>query len=154
MFVQESGRAGRDGAKAFSLVLLPSTWEPQDDPDKDVELARDLRQDVSLPKQRERQAVHRYLRGEQCYRTSLTEHLDIAQHRRWCMTGDVLCDFCQVGHEESIPPPDRTPNSEKHTGLDVIQKQKLREHDELAQSREHLDVVRGTCLLCRARDEP
>lgn len=82
IFVQESGRAGRDSAKAYSLVLLPSTWEPQDDPNEDVELAKNLQQDVSLRKQRERKAVHRYLRGERCYRTSLTEHLDIAQYRR------------------------------------------------------------------------
>ena len=68
------------------------------------------------------------------------------------MTEDVPCDFCQSGHEESIPPPDRTLNSEKHTGLDVIQREKLRAYDELARYREHLDAVRGTCLLCRSRD--
>jgi hypothetical protein len=36
------------------------------------------------------------------------------------MTEDVLCDFCQSGHEESILPPDRTLNSEKHTSLNVV----------------------------------
>jgi ATP-dependent DNA helicase RecQ len=28
IFIQESGQAGRDGVKAYSLVLLLSTWEP------------------------------------------------------------------------------------------------------------------------------
>ena len=42
IFVQESGRAGRDSAKAYSLVLLTSTWEPQDDPNEDMRLARNL----------------------------------------------------------------------------------------------------------------
>jgi hypothetical protein len=70
------------------------------------------------------------------------------------MTEDVPCDFCQVSHKKSIPPPDRTPNSEKHTGLDVNQREKLRAHDEHARYREHLEAVRGTCLLCRARNKP
>ena len=98
--------------------------------------------------------MHRYLRGEQCYRTSLTEHLDTAEYRRWCMTEDVTCDFCPSSHTESIPLPKRAPRSRQYTGLDAIQREKLQAHDELARYREHLYAVRGTCLLCRACDEP
>ncbi len=29
IFAQESGRAGRDGLKAYSLVFLATTWKPQ-----------------------------------------------------------------------------------------------------------------------------
>lgn len=154
LFAQESGRAGRDGAKAYSLVLLPSTWEPQVCATEDEEPAKNLRYDISLRKQRERQAVHRYLRGEQCYRTSLTEHLDIASHRRWCMTEDVTCDVCPSGHVEPIPLPERAPKSKQHPGLDAVQREKLQAHDELSRYKEHLVAVRGTCLLCRACDEP
>jgi superfamily II DNA helicase RecQ len=80
LFAQESRQAGRDGAKAYLLVLLLSTWELQVYTTEDEEPAKNLRYDISLRKQRERQAVHRYLQGEQCYYTSLTEHLDIASY--------------------------------------------------------------------------
>ena len=132
LFAQESGRAGRDGAKAYSLVLLPSTWEPQPCPHEDEETAKNLRYDISLRKQKERQAVHRYLQGEQCYRTSLTEHLDIAEHRRWCMTDDVTCDFCPSSYMEPISSPGRALKSKQYTGLDAIQREKLQAHDELS----------------------
>jgi superfamily II DNA helicase RecQ len=154
LFAQESGRAGRDGAKAYSLVLLPSTWEPQFCPNEDEVTAKNLRYDTSLRKQKERQAVHRYLQGGQCYRTSLTEHLDIAEHRRWCMIEDVTCDFCPSSHAEPISLLESAPKSKEYTGLDAMQKEKLQAYDELARYREYLFAVRGTCLLCRACDEP
>jgi hypothetical protein len=69
------------------------------------------------------------------------------------MTEDVPCDFCQSSHEESILLPDRKLNSEKHTGISVIQREKLRAYNELIRYREHLDTVRSIYLLCRSRDE-
>ncbi|KAJ9629274.1 hypothetical protein H2203_001644 [Taxawa tesnikishii (nom. ined.)] len=135
-FAQESGRAGRDGMEAYSMVLLPATWQAQLEDDVDVgsEQTGSCRDDVSLRKRRDKQAVHKYLRGEQCFRTSLSEHLDLAQHRRWCMPEDVACDTA-------------------HTGLDLIQQERLQAHSELVNYRLDLASVRGTCLLCRAMDE-
>ncbi|KAJ9620298.1 hypothetical protein H2203_008063 [Taxawa tesnikishii (nom. ined.)] len=105
-FAQESGRAGRDGMEAYSMVLLPATWQAQLEDDVDVgsEQTGSCRDDVSLRKRRDKQAVHKYLRGEQCFRTSLSEHLDLAQHRRWCMPEDVACDVCKAAHEDQSQP--------------------------------------------------
>jgi superfamily II DNA helicase RecQ len=60
-FAQESGRAGRDGKQAYSLVLLPSLWEAPEGTAAAPKLP--TTHDISLSKQRERQAMHRYLEG-------------------------------------------------------------------------------------------
>jgi superfamily II DNA helicase RecQ len=79
-FAQESERAGRDGKQAYSLVLLPSSWEA---PKGSISTPRlPATYDISLGKQRERQAIHRYLEGQQCFRISLSEYLDSAEQRR------------------------------------------------------------------------
>ncbi|KAJ9618039.1 hypothetical protein H2203_009313 [Taxawa tesnikishii (nom. ined.)] len=151
----ESGRAGRDGMEAYSMVLLPATWQAQLEDDVDVgsEQTGSCRDDVSLRKRRDKQAVHKYLRGEQCFRTSLSEHLDLAQHRRWCMPEDVACDVCKAAHEDPIAASDATRRQTAHTGLDLIQQERLQAHSELVNYRLDLASVRGTCLLCRAMDE-
>ena len=57
-FAQESGRAGRDGSKAYLLVILPPTWEPQHEAAAIGQLNASSRHDLSLRKHRDRQAVH------------------------------------------------------------------------------------------------
>lgn len=76
IFGQEAERAGRDG-KAYSLVLLPSTWEAQDREESTVIGTSSSRFDIRVRKEQERRAVHKYLRSEQCYRKSLSESLDV-----------------------------------------------------------------------------
>ncbi|KAJ9619141.1 hypothetical protein H2203_008469 [Taxawa tesnikishii (nom. ined.)] len=141
----ESGRAGRDGMEAYSMVLLPATWQAQLEDDVDVgsEQTGSCRDDVSLRKRRDKQAVHKYLRGEQCFRTSLSEHLDLAQHRRWCMPEDVACDVCKAAHEDPIAASDATRRQTAHTGLDLIQQERLQAHSELVNYRLDLASVRG-----------
>lgn len=111
------------------------------------------RYDVGLRKERDRYGIHQYLRGEQCYRTSLTEHLDSTQHRRWCMPEDVPCDVCGSTHQEAIAPREVVKRVEEHTGLDLIQRDRLRAYSELARYREDLAAVQGICLLCRGREK-
>ena len=95
--------------------------------------------------------MHRYLQGRQCYRTSLSEHLDASRHRRWCMKEDIACEVCRVQHEDAIPPREARPK-DSHVGLDLIQQGRLRECLELSGYREDLAAVQGTCLLCRAME--
>ncbi|KAK5674103.1 hypothetical protein LTS10_013148 [Elasticomyces elasticus] len=152
IFAQESGRAGRDGQRAYSMVLLPATWRPQTMEDTTVNSLRvkTYREDTSLRNRHEKHTVHRYLQGEQCYRTSLTEYLDTPVYRRWCMSDDVPCDLCTIAHEEPIRPVENTQRVASNTGLNLIQQERLRTHTELAQYRLDLASVRGTCLVCKA----
>lgn len=151
IFAQESGRAGRDGKRAYSMVLLPATWQPQvtDDVPARPHNVDNYRGDTTLRKRRDKQAVHQYLQGKQCYRTSLSDYLDVAQHRRWCMPEDVPCDICRVSHTDVIDPIEKVEQDTRHTGLQLIQQERLRDHTELAQYRLDLASVTGTCLFCR-----
>lgn len=153
-FAQESGRAGRDGERAYSLVLIPSSWEASGN--RDTMQTLPATHDISLGKQRERQAMHRYLECQQCFRTSLSEYLDSPEHRRWCMADDVPCDICRQGHEEPVEPVEEDQaytNTTNFTGEALIHEARKKEYLELARYREDLLMVRGTCLLCRATGE-
>ena len=154
IFAQESGRAGRagrDGKQAYSMVLLPLTWQARTtDHRADVQTKGNHKGDRSLRKQKDKQAVHRYLQGKQCYRTSLSEYLDIARDRRWSMVEDVTCDICKVVHKDSIKQPERMEEGSVHTGLRIMQQERPRDQTELEQYRLNLANTKGICLLCRA----
>jgi superfamily II DNA or RNA helicase len=157
LFAQESGRAGRDGERAYSLVLLPSSWEASEGGASCVSLDMlPATHDISLGKHREKRAMHRYLDSQQCFRTSLSEYLDYPEQRRWCMLDDVPCDICQQSHEEPIGLPERDPRlgtTSEFTGDDMIKGRRQRKCLELARYREDLVAVRGSCLLCRAMED-
>ncbi|KAK3113149.1 hypothetical protein LTR53_009833, partial [Teratosphaeriaceae sp. CCFEE 6253] len=151
----ESGRAGCDGERAYSLVILPSEWKAMtistDGQGDGMILAT---QDESLGKLRERRAMQQDLDGRQYFRTSLSEHLDAPEHRRWCMAGEVPCDICQSGHEDTIGPNGRQQKIEtannSFTGEMMVQRARQKDLAELADYQEDLKVVRSICLLCQA----
>jgi superfamily II DNA helicase RecQ len=133
IFAQESGRAGRDGKRAYSVVLLPKTWQHQviEGPLADPQKVHNHRDDLTLRKRRDKQAAHQYLQGKQCYRTSLSDYLDVAHHRRWCMPEDVLCDVCKEAHQDVIGPAEKVEQDATHTGLQLVQQERLRAYPEL-----------------------
>lgn len=61
--------------------------------------------------------------------------------------------MCGNAHQDAIAPREVVEPREEHTGLDLIQQDRLRAYSELARYREDLAAVQGTCLLCRAREE-
>lgn len=131
-FAQESGRAGRDGQQAYSLVLLSRTWKPRATEGPGLET----------------RALHRYLLGAECRRRSLSEYLDTEVHWRSCHADeDIVCDVCSAG--PALAPPSPEPGPPLYTGGAVIQEKRRLADLELSRYREDLLVVRGTCLLCR-----
>ena len=130
-FAQESGRAGRDGQKAYSLVLLSHTWKAPAAEETMVE----------------KRALYRYLLSQDCRRTCLSEHLDTEPDWRRCQADkDVICDICRAGPAPAPSPPIPTLQS---TGSVAIQEKRRLAELELSRYQEDLLAVRGTCLLCR-----
>ena len=66
------------------------------------------------------------------------------------MAEDIACDVCKVVHADRIKQPESTEDSRVHTGLQVMQQERLREQTELEQYRLDLASVRDLCLLCKA----
>ncbi|KFY23902.1 hypothetical protein V491_02362 [Pseudogymnoascus sp. VKM F-3775] len=87
-FSQESGRAGRDGSKASSIILLRSTWAAQ----------------TSGCLSPDQEAMDVYLMQEHCSRGVLSQFLDAEADWRWCMQGEEACQVCGIGHTEARPP--------------------------------------------------
>ena len=175
-FAQESGRAGRDGAQAFSLVLLRQDWVPN-------------AKDRMLP---ERKPVYEFLDGLHCRRRILSEYLDTGSEVIFECPGGAFakCDACRRrsdfrdGHaevdrgkaREMLPEQefivddddmnfgsfefeawsdddddddDDAPTMLKHTGSVILQEKLNSAQVEFEQYERDLRCVAGTCLLCR-----
>ena len=90
-FAQESGRAGRGGGRAASIILLSAAWAP------DLSPGRALGPD--------QQAMQLYLAQQHCARGVLSQFLDAEQDWRWCMAGEEPCGVCQQQQPHATPRP-------------------------------------------------
>jgi hypothetical protein len=62
----------------------------------------------------------------------LSDYLDVVEDRRWYMLEDVPYDVCGVAHQDVIDPVEKVEQDNAHTGLQLIQQERLRAHTELA----------------------
>ena len=90
-FVQESGRAGRSGEQAKSVVY----WKPSDAP---------LKKDLSNPRDAEIAAMRRYLENDgMCRRYQLMNYFDPefahSLHQRDPL---LCCDVCVMHHNSGL----------------------------------------------------
>lgn len=152
-FTQEAGRAGRDGERAYSFVLLPRKWQVRTASGCDSEdLVRD------------RQAMERYLMGEQCFRTLLSTYLDNEQDKRQCVGDeDLLCDVCARAPVQNVSGTAREPGHETEDEGDkqgdnkawigevLIARRRSQGQADRDRYKELLLVAEGCCMLCRCR---
>jgi superfamily II DNA helicase RecQ len=136
-FSQESGRAGRDGSKASSIVLLSATWKPRLEPSLSPDEA----------------AMQLYLAQQYCSRGVLSQFLDDQPHWRWCMLGEEVCQVCKEPHHEARPLDLRfelvTPEKVAFTGPEEVLRQDYVQDQALDRYKQDLEAVAGTCLSCR-----
>lgn len=83
-FVQESGRAGRSGQRARSILLVED-WE--------VNKA-----------QGNRPALYEYVCEQVCYRTALARHMDGVFNNQTCRSEEARCTLCQARADQPPPP--------------------------------------------------
>jgi superfamily II DNA helicase RecQ len=133
-FSQESGRAGRDGSKASSIVLLRSKWTAQS----------------SGCLSPEREAMDAFLTQEHCSRGVLSQFLNTETDWRWCMQGEEACQVCGIGHTEAQPVNvqyqlRKVEQFEFAGPAEVLRQDQLRD-EVLEQYERDLRVMRGNCL--------
>lgn len=144
-FSQESGRAGRDGARAASVVLLSAAWEPQ----RGKTLSAD------------QEAMQLYLAARHCHRGVLSQFLDAEKDWRWCMAGDEACRVCDEPHGQArpaglafsfpSPPPGDETAVATHTGPGEVLRQDQMNEEVFRRYRTDLEEMAGICLYCRTR---
>lgn len=81
-YVQESGRAGRDG-KASEAIIMRAHWTHPDGVEKQEQGWRT------------EAAMKTYLRGENCRRMALDQRMDGRTDRSGCERGEERCDVCR-----------------------------------------------------------
>jgi Orsellinic acid/F9775 biosynthesis cluster protein D/Helicase conserved C-terminal domain/DEAD/DEAH box helicase len=145
-FAQESGRAGRAGQAARSIILLNASWVVEED----GEYAST-----------DHEAMELYLSSQFCYRGILSQTLDLPVDWLWCMEGDEACGFCIQANTEARPAEVRF----KFKGVQAeaviptdslteVRRQDYLEEQALERYEHNLQLMGGLCLYCRAMARP
>jgi superfamily II DNA or RNA helicase len=161
-FSQESGRGGRDGKPAESIILLNAAWQPQ----------------LDQPLSADSEAMQLYLMQRHCSRGILSQFLDGESDWRWCMEDDELCGVCPEHHRERRPPglqfhlpklirsstpePEEDDDAEARpsasemvfTGPKEVLRQARVCDEELSRYESDLQTMLGCCLYCRVEGKP
>ncbi|KAH6975566.1 telomere-associated recQ-like helicase [Ilyonectria destructans] len=161
-FSQESGRGGRDGKPAESIILLNAAWQPQ----------------LDQPLSADSEAMQLYLMQRHCSRGILSQFLDGESDWRWCMEDDELCAVCPEHHRKRRPPslqfhlpklirssspePEEDDDAEARpsaseivfTGPREVLRQARVCDEELSRYESDLQTMLGCCLYCRVEGKP
>ena len=94
-FSQESGRAGRDGQRADSVILAAGSFSQPLSPNQALH---------GIERSADEETMLLYLSQQHCLRGVVSQFLDLPQDWRWCMEGeDELCAICPKHHTERRP---------------------------------------------------
>lgn len=139
-FSQESGRAGRDGRAATSIVMIRSHWKPQSGGNESAD----------------KEAMQLYLARLHCCRGVLSQFLDQKADWRWCMEGEEPCQICGKGQREARPfglefKKCGVAREEEWTGPKEVLRQDHMKDEALDRYQQDLEAMRWCCLYCRAQ---
>lgn len=163
-FSQETGRAGRDGEPAESIVLLSAAWKPQ----LDGHLSKD------------QEPMQLFLVQRYCSRGVISQYNDTKSDWKWCMVGDELCEVCPEHHTERRPAEleyrlpriaaedssdedgsdagsdadHRGARAMEYTGPSEILRQAKVGDEALARYEKDIEALKGCCVLCRVDKRP
>lgn len=104
-FAQESGRAGRDGVRSQSIIMMPKGMAEslQKVRPRMVSRVKGSRQTDGEKRMAEIEKVQRFMSGARCRRVYLDQEMDGRHDRVGCEDGEEACDICVATFEEVVP---------------------------------------------------
>ncbi|KAG5931534.1 hypothetical protein E4U59_000224 [Claviceps monticola] len=164
-YVQESGRAGRDGHPSQAVVVCGRMHQDNKADKKNAWTQQDQRNKV---KEREEDTVD-YVQKDLCRRITLDKSMDGRIDRTHCEDDEEQCDVCsRCDHNAAQGAPDSPDDSPQDELGATLERQKretrfqqwqdaeqiMREASTADELERHLENWVDCCVYCRMRDEP